>query len=77
MTDFIKVIRFEGLGLCFYERLGFRTPKQGEFYLSGAIVEAWQAPTDLSIAYNIVRPTHHAEPVYEYKRGARVTGHAP
>lgn len=29
----------------------FRKPKKGEWYLSGAIVEAYKAPHDLSIEY--------------------------
>lgn len=33
----------------------FRTPKQGEWYLSGAIIEAYRAPNELSIAYHIAR----------------------
>lgn len=36
-----------------------RAPRAGEWYLSGAIVEAWQAPNDLSTAFHIavlVRP---------------------
>lgn len=34
----------------------FRTPKKGEFYLSGAIVEAYRAQNDLSTAYHIAVP---------------------
>ena len=34
----------------------FRPPRKGELYLSGAIVEAWRAPNDLSTAYLIARP---------------------
>lgn len=32
-----------------------RPPKKGEWYLSGAIVEAWRAPNDLSAAYPLAR----------------------
>jgi hypothetical protein len=32
-----------------------RCPKEGEWYLSGAIVEAYRAPNDLGITYNIAR----------------------
>jgi hypothetical protein len=38
-------------------------PKQnekGEFYLSGAIVEAYRARNDLSTLYHVVIPTRHA-----------------
>lgn len=45
---------------CFYEVLGFRPPKQGEYYVSGAIPAAYKAPNDLPTAYQIVRPTHLA-----------------
>lgn len=38
----------------FYRVLGFRAPKRGEYYLSGAIVEAWQAPNDLTTEYTVV-----------------------
>jgi hypothetical protein len=34
----------------------FRTPKKDEWYLSGAIVEAWRAPNDLSQPFYIARP---------------------
>jgi hypothetical protein len=32
-----------------------RPPKAGEWYLSGAIPEAYRAPTDLSVPFHIVR----------------------
>ena len=33
----------------------FRNPKKGEFFLSGAIIEAYQAPNDLSSPYWIAK----------------------
>lgn len=33
----------------------FRPPKKGEWYLSGATVEAYYAPNDLSTPYHIAR----------------------
>ena len=33
----------------------FRQPKKGEWYLSGAIIEAYKAPNDLSTKFHIVR----------------------
>ena len=33
----------------------FREPKAGEFFLSGAIPEAYKAPNDLSTSYNIMQ----------------------
>jgi len=48
-------------GLCegyyFYEVVGYRPPKKGEYYLSGAIVEAYCAPNDLSTPYLVVVKT--------------------
>lgn len=34
----------------------FRPPRKGEWYLSGAIVAAYQAPNDLSTPYWIAVP---------------------
>lgn len=33
----------------------YRAPKAGEWYLSGALVEAWRAPNDLSTNFHIVK----------------------
>lgn len=44
----------------FFRKLGFRAPKKGEWYLSGAIVEAYQAPNDLTMEYQIVEKTARA-----------------
>ena len=65
-----QTVRFEGLknpqgdswggAKCFYEKLGFRPPRKGEFYLSGAVVMAYRAPNDLTASYQVVRPTHWA-----------------
>jgi hypothetical protein len=33
----------------------FRCPKKGEWFLSGAYIEAYQAPADLRIPYHIAR----------------------
>ena len=32
-----------------------RSPRKGEWYLSGAIVEAYQAPNDLNTPFHIAR----------------------
>ncbi len=32
-----------------------RPPKKGEWYISGAIIEAYQAPSDLTASYRIAR----------------------
>lgn len=39
----------------YYRRIGeFRPPKAGEFYLSGAIPQAWKALQDMTTSYHIV-----------------------
>ena len=38
-----------------YEVVGYREPKKGEYFLSGAIPEAYYAPNDLSTEYLVVR----------------------
>jgi hypothetical protein len=45
-----------------YEVLGFRPPKKGEFYLSGARIMGYQAPNDLSTPFLVVRPTEEMVP---------------
>jgi hypothetical protein len=52
----VSKVNFEGLGRATPIRHGFRNPKAGEFYLSGAIVAAYKAPNDLSSPYHIVTP---------------------
>jgi len=43
-------------GAAFYEATGeYREPRQGEYYLSGAMVQAYRAPNDLSTRYWIAR----------------------
>lgn len=32
-----------------------RAPKKGEWYLSGAIIEAWKAPHDLTMKFHIAK----------------------
>lgn len=51
-------VHFEGLpGIAWtYKRDGFRNPRKGEFYLSGAIVAAYRAPNDLTTPYHVVIP---------------------
>jgi hypothetical protein len=43
-------------GLRRWTRVGYREPKQGEFYVSGAIPAAYRAPNDLPSKYLVVRP---------------------
>lgn len=61
-----KPVHFQDIGMCFYESGEFRAPVKGEFYLSGAIVQAWRAPNDLRAEYRIVRPTHKAKQVMRW-----------
>jgi len=44
-----------------YNILGFRTPKKGEWYLSGSFVQAYKAPNDLSVPHLVVTPIHEEE----------------
>jgi hypothetical protein len=53
------VLTFEGLEVnakWTWETLGYRAPKKGEYYLSGAIPMAYRALNDLSSEYFVVRP---------------------
>lgn len=70
MSD--PVLYFEGLGLCFYRTDGIRRPRAGEYYLSGAIVEAHKAYTTLPSHYLVVIPTNLALPHKSYIRGATI-----
>lgn len=56
-----RVLQFEGLrGAWAYRVLGTRCPKRGEFYVSGAVPQAYKAPNDLASRYMIVEPvTEH------------------
>ena len=38
-----------------YEVIGFRPPRKGEYYLSGAIPQTYLAPNDLSSEFLIVK----------------------
>ena len=40
-----------------YKVLGFRTPKEGEYYLSGATVGVYEAYGDLTDKFLVVEPT--------------------
>ncbi len=57
---------------CFYEYVGYRCPDRGEFYLSGAVTEAYRAFADLSACYHIVRPTDQAIPAKAWTHGEKV-----
>ena len=75
-------LRFEDLGppgerviggaLCFYRLDGFRLPKRGEWFVSGAIPMAYRAKRDLSTSYHVAVPTHFAKPATGYVRGGEV-----
>ena len=60
---------FEGLagpgGECYYDIIEFRSPKKGEWYLSGAIVEGYKAFDDLTVIFWVVKPTHYAKQVWQ------------
>ena len=71
-TPAAKPCHFDKIGMCFYEAGDFRKPRKGEFYLSGAIVQAWRAPMDCLADYRVVRPTHHAKQVMRWVEGEKV-----
>ena len=58
--------------MCFFKYLGFRPPNKGEWYLSGAIVEAYRAPSDLSVSFHVVEPTHKAVKQTGYVKGEAI-----
>ncbi len=72
-------LRFEDLGrpgerviggaVCFYEVVGKRAPKKGEWFISGAIPVAYKAKNDLVSEYLVARPTHFAEPARGFVKG--------
>jgi len=45
---------------CLYDVLGFRQPKAGEYFLSGAIATVYRAPNDLGQDYLVVKKTLRA-----------------
>ncbi len=62
-----KLLQFEGLHSAHGRKWtwtyrGFRPPKAGEWYASGAIVTAYRAPGDLEASYHVVAP----ETAYEH-----------
>lgn len=74
-----EILTFEDIApgrsvACYYERLGHRAPRKGEFYVSGAIPAAYKARADLSSEYLVVKPTHYAVAKTVHERGPRVTG---
>ena len=58
------VVSFGNLDLVqsnyFYSVKGYREPKAGEYYLSGAIIQAYKTNRDLNTKYLVVEPTHKA-----------------
>lgn len=69
-----EVVKFEGgLQMYYYRPVDFRPPKRGEFYLSGAIPEAYRAPNDLSgDSFVIVEKTFKAKMVQAYTKGEEI-----
>jgi hypothetical protein len=72
------IVPFEGIqargallgARMFYRKVAYRAPLKGEWYLSGAIVQAYRAPNDLLSAYWVVEPTHYVDSAMTQKRGA-------
>lgn len=58
---------------CFFEVVGYRPPKAGEYFVSGAVLEAHHTPRDLTgCVHWIVRPTHYATTKTVWSKGERV-----
>jgi len=47
----------------FYDVVGYRPPKAGEYYISGAIPEVYKAENDLTTPYLVAVPTKKARPI--------------
>jgi len=70
-------LHFENVGLCYWKPVDFRSPKAGEFYLSGAEVTGYRANQDLDAPFHIVIPTHYArlvkhKPIFGYGNRVKV-----
>ena len=55
------VLSFEGRHYHFYEVLGYRSPKKGEWFISGATPDAYFASNDLTQEYLIAIPADRAK----------------
>ena len=65
--------RVIGGAVCFFEVVGKRAPKRGEWFASGAIPMAYKAKNDLVTEYIVVRPTYFAVPARGFVPGEPVT----
>lgn len=65
-------VDFEDLGPCYFRVVQFRHPKKGEYYLSGALIQAWLAPNDLLSEYWVVLPTYKARKVWSWEPAEEV-----
>ena len=52
----------------FYDVVGFHHPKKGEWFVSGAMPIAYQAPNDLRVKYIIVVPTDKAKQIPRWEK---------
>lgn len=58
---------------CYYRRVRHAAPKKGEWFVSGAIPQAYRAKNDLMrTEYLIVVPTFFANPTKGYTKGPAV-----
>lgn len=70
-----EVVKFERITLdsyfkhYFYEVVGYRKPKKGEWFLSGAVLYAYKAPNDLNTCYLVAKPTHIAKKKSNWFKG--------
>lgn len=56
-----EVLRFGLFDYYFYFAVGFHCPKKGEYFVSGAKPQAYEAPNDLSTEYLIVEKLTRAK----------------
>lgn len=69
------VIHFDGLGHCFYDLVGYRTVKKGEYYVdvnTRRDTSAYRAVADSEVRLWVLRPSLHAIQMRQWKRGGVV-----
>lgn len=66
------VLNFEGIGPCFWRGLVWKLPERGDWFVSGAIPEAYRARQHLTTHYWCVEPTEYAKPAMTYVRAEAV-----
>lgn len=65
-------MHFEGIGMCFWADATYKCPNPGDYFVSGAIPQAYRARQALSREYWTVTPTHYARSTVTYKKDSPV-----